>query len=340
LLAAPGRLTLYKSGSGDVEHAGGDAALRFRLDGGGFLRSKYFGEDAYAPDFAADPAAAGLAAPASAVPGAYSSFLTDFAKANLLRPIPFTAEDAALTLSLLEEQRRAGLGDDVYAPMKAALEDFLRRAGRAPASADAAADHGDPFAAIVPKVSRKVLESELSGAPVGKTARRRLGSGTEAYRGIDAVGEMTSAGARFYAEKFFDSREVADKNLAALALARRLKGEKLLGGLDVAAVVSDAADATAVKLSLEDGLDVGLIIREQALNSAYPEIVADYRRRLGAAAAALKSGGWDAELSKDGSSLYVYGPADASGRKKLAVQFIPQNIIATPDGRFVMVDPF
>jgi hypothetical protein len=125
-LAAPGRVTFFKSGgdSADARRGRGEAALRFHLGDGRFRRATYFGQDAYSPDFAADAGAeTGQGIPEWNPKG----YLADYARSGFLRRIPFTREDAESTLSLIEEKHRRGVDEASYAPLKEALQEFLAR---------------------------------------------------------------------------------------------------------------------------------------------------------------------------------------------------------------------
>ena len=356
-LAAPGRVTFYGSrgNEDDVRKAAGQPALRLAL-GDGFRRTKYFGDDAYAPAFAAEASAVGREAPVSVSPGAHNSVMAEYARAGFLRRVPFTAADAAATLILLEQQRSKGLSDAVYLPMKAALEQVLpppapvprREARPEPPPAAAvplpAPDPEHPFRSIVPKASRERLAAELAAdkdAPLGTTKRALLGNGTEAYNGVYAVAEKTAAGNVYYVEKLYDAKLFVDGGIKALSLARLLKSEGLLGGLDVVEVLSAAPERNKVRLSFTEGLDMARVSAEQETNPAYAELVKRYKAALDAAAAALNKAGWKTSASSDGA-LYVYGSGrpEADGSQKLVFQFLAKNVVATPDGRFVLIDPF
>jgi len=126
LLAVPGRMTFTESSgdAADSKRAGGEPALRIGLREGGYLRSVYFRQTAYAPSFVADPVPPDAASRAARTRA--GSPIPSFARAGMLRRIPFTAADARATLELLEAQRRAGMRDEEYRPMKDALEAVLR----------------------------------------------------------------------------------------------------------------------------------------------------------------------------------------------------------------------
>ena len=197
-----------------------------------------------------------------------------------------------------------------------------------------------PFAAIVPKVSRAQLGAKLAMAAVGATESVLLGQGTEADAGVHAVAEKTANGTRFYANKLYDTQRSADGGVAALRLAKRLQNKKLLIGLEAVDVLSASPNSTTVKLALTEGLDMSQIIRERESNPAYAPIVEKYKEALRATAAALDQAGWTTKISSDSKDLFVYASPEAAAAMKVSFQFITSNVVATPDGRFVLIDPF
>ena len=328
-LGAPGRMTFYRKGkdAADAERSWSEAAVVIKLGGRGFRKARFFDKEAYAPAFdAASVDPDDRRVPETVTTGDHNSYMADFAQAGLLRRIPFTADDTAATLEFLEVRRHAGLPDEIYRPMKAALENALGKVD-------------DPFLHIEPKVSREALRRALDGTRAGTTKRVLLGRGSEAYGGVFAVAEKTADGVEFYVDKVYDAHTFVDSGVKALAVARKLKDDGLLPGFDIVDVLSVSLDTNHARLAFTEGRDLQDVWNTQKMALASAEIARRYERALAATRDALRKAGWRAEDSLNDGSLYIYPPGQGS-RGKMAFQIIPQNVVATTDGRFVLIDPF
>jgi len=200
----------------------------------------------------------------------------------------------------------------------------------------------DPFSAIVPKVSKRSLDAELARNPGATTARILLGDGSEAYEGVHAVAMRTSQGIEYFVQKRYNLQPLAARAVPALELVAQLVDQGLMPGFDVVRVLQSSADSRIVHLSLVEGLAVEDLRYTEPGNPAYRQVAERYRQALNEAARRLEAAGWKAQHSSHerGDSLHVYRPGRPKGQAPLVFQVLESGVVATPDGRFVLIDPF
>ncbi len=155
--------------------------------------------------------------------------------------------------------------------------------------------------------------------------------------------ERTPEGSRYYAEKIYLSPPLADQAVTALHVVSNVIDQGLMPGFDVVQILNHSQDARIIRLSLTEGVDMESLMNFGSANPAYREVDKRYRQRLEESAQRLKAAGWNAEINiteRGNHLLYVYHPSDATGRRTLAFMVPETGVVATPDGRFVLIDPF
>ncbi len=194
------------------------------------------------------------------------------------------------------------------------------------------------FAAIIPKVSKDELSAAIQGTPIGTRKKRLLGYGSESRSGVFAVAEMTRQGPIFYVLKYCDDKETLDAFVHGIQLVKKLKEQGVVVGFDVVDVLAETPNALELRLSLTEGRDVKSLTMEKGDRGGYEDVLARYSQALEATAVALEKAGWEIKRTEGGFWVDPKEPGDDPFNKIYAFRIFPNNVVATPDGRLILID--